>query len=107
MFWGDAPQPVAQVGSAVGASEQFAPGRGPDGATERAVVATLAPGSDREPDPELDDGHWSAGLVAPGLVLACLSLAVGLYPEPLVALAEQAGATLADPSAYVEAVLGP
>ena len=107
VFWGEAPQPVARVGSAVGPSEHSAPRRGPDGAAERSVVATLAPGSDREPDPEFDDGHWSAGLVAPGLVLACLSLAVGLYPEPLLALAEQAGATLADPSAYVEAVLGP
>jgi multicomponent Na+:H+ antiporter subunit D len=107
VFWGEAPKPVAQVGSAVGPSEHLAPGRGPDGATEGALVATLAPTSDTESDLEVDDGHWSAGLVAPGLVLACLSLAVGLYPEPLLALAEQAGATLGDPSAYVEAVLGP
>jgi multicomponent Na+:H+ antiporter subunit D len=109
VFWGEATRPDAQVGSAVDPSEQLTSGRVPDRAAEGAAVATLAPKSDIEwdPEPESDDGRWSAGLVAPGLVLACLSLAVGLYPEPLLALAEQAGATLADPSAYVEAVLGP
>jgi formate hydrogenlyase subunit 3/multisubunit Na+/H+ antiporter MnhD subunit len=49
---------------------------------------------------------WPAGLVAPGLVLALLSLAVGLYPGPLLALAQTAGQVLADPTAYIEGVLG-
>ncbi len=111
VFWGEAPSPPVPVRSGAGTGEEPAPGRGPDVTAERtSVTATLAPTSTSAPDPEStgesDAGRWSAGLVAPGLVLACLSLAVGLYPEPLLALAEQAGATLADPSAYVEAVLG-
>jgi multicomponent Na+:H+ antiporter subunit D len=101
VFWGETPRRAAQVG--VGHSEHLAPGRGQDVAAASVTVATLAPAGDTE----AGEGHWSVGLVAPGLVLACLSLAVGLFPEPLLALAEQAGATLADRSAYVEAVLGP
>jgi multicomponent Na+:H+ antiporter subunit D len=51
--------------------------------------------------------RWSAALVAPGIVLALASLAVGLAPNWLLELAETAGAGLADPTAYVEAVLTP
>ena len=35
-----------------------------------------------------------------------LALAVGLYPEPILALADQAAAQLIDPSAYIRQVLG-
>lgn len=49
---------------------------------------------------------WRASLVLPGLVLAGVSLAIGLYPGPLLALAATAGAGLSDPAMYVEAVLG-
>lgn len=48
---------------------------------------------------------WRAGLVMPGLVLAGLSLVIGLYPGPLLELAATAGAGLSDPRTYVEAVL--
>jgi multicomponent Na+:H+ antiporter subunit D len=51
------------------------------------------------------DPGWGAGLVLPGLVLALLSLAVGLYPEPMLAMAQTAGQVLSDPTAYVEGVL--
>lgn len=75
-------------------------------------------GSDPDPDADADDTddphettdphgrRWSLGLVVPGLALAVLSLVVGIAPEPLLALADSAGAALADPTAYVEAVLG-
>jgi multicomponent Na+:H+ antiporter subunit D len=35
-----------------------------------------------------------------------LALGIGLYPEPLIALAEQAAGQLIDPSAYIQQVLG-
>ncbi|MDP2287865.1 MAG: monovalent cation/H+ antiporter subunit D family protein [Actinomycetota bacterium] len=51
-------------------------------------------------------GPWQPGLVLPGLVLAGVSLAIGIFPGPLLELAATAGAGLSDPSTYVEAVLG-
>lgn len=45
-------------------------------------------------------------LVAPGLLTASLSVVLGLGAETLWALAERAGAALADPGAYVRAVSG-
>jgi len=49
---------------------------------------------------------WRPLLVFPGLALALVSLGIGLYPEWLLALADTAGESLADPVAYVSAVLG-
>lgn len=49
---------------------------------------------------------WRPLLVIPGLALALLSLGIGLFPEWLLALADTAGQSLADPVAYVSAVLG-
>ena len=46
------------------------------------------------------------GLVLPGLVLAVLALLVGLAPQVLLALAEQAALGLLDPTAYVTSVTG-
>jgi multicomponent Na+:H+ antiporter subunit D len=51
--------------------------------------------------------RWGVGLVLPGLALAGVSLAIGVFPETLIALAETAGASLSDPAAYVEGVLAP
>jgi len=48
---------------------------------------------------------WRPLLVFPGLALALISLAIGLFPEWLLVLADTAGESLADPSAYVTAVL--
>lgn len=48
---------------------------------------------------------WRPLLVFPGLALALLSLAIGIFPEWLLALADTAGESLADPTAYVTAVL--
>jgi multicomponent Na+:H+ antiporter subunit D len=48
---------------------------------------------------------WRVPLVLPGLALAGVSLAIGLFPGPLLDLAATAGAGLSDPTAYVEAVL--
>jgi multicomponent Na+:H+ antiporter subunit D len=36
-----------------------------------------------------------------------VTLAIGLYAEPLVVLAERSATELLDPSGYVQAVLGP
>jgi multicomponent Na+:H+ antiporter subunit D len=49
--------------------------------------------------------RWSVALVAPGMLLALLSLVVGVAPGWLVDLSQTAGDGLADPSAYVQAVL--
>ena len=46
------------------------------------------------------------GMVVPGLVLAGISLVVGLAPEPLLSLAEKAAAGLSDPGPYATAVVG-
>jgi multicomponent Na+:H+ antiporter subunit D len=46
-------------------------------------------------------------LLAPIIVLAAVTLAIGLYAEPLVVLAERSATELLDPSGYVQAVLGP
>jgi multicomponent Na+:H+ antiporter subunit D len=99
VFWGEAPPPGSQPIPAAGRAGEAAAVHGPTATHGRAAVATLTPASDA--------GRWPAGLVLPGLLLALLSLAVGLFPEPLLTLAEQAGATLDDPSGYVQAVLGP
>lgn len=50
--------------------------------------------------------RWRPLLVVPGLALALVSLAIGLSPEWLLALADSAGQSLADPSSYVSSVLG-
>ena len=60
---------------------------------------TPPPGDDRAPAP------WRPALVLPGLALAAVSLAIGLFPGPLLSLADTAGAGLSDPTTYVEAVL--
>ena len=44
-------------------------------------------------------------LLAPIATLATITLAIGLYPLPLYALADRAATELMDPSIYVEAVL--
>jgi multicomponent Na+:H+ antiporter subunit D len=48
---------------------------------------------------------WRPLLVFPGLALALISLGIGLFPETLLALAATAGDSLANPQAYVSAVL--
>ncbi|MBN2906293.1 MAG: Na+/H+ antiporter subunit D [Rhodobacteraceae bacterium] len=47
-----------------------------------------------------------AALLAPVAVLAAVTIAIGLAPEPFVQFAEAAAAQILDPSAYVTAVLG-
>lgn len=52
--------------------------------------------------------HSNAGLrlmVAPAVLLAGLTLAIGFYAEPLFALASSAADQLVDPSQYIDAVL--
>jgi multicomponent Na+:H+ antiporter subunit D len=44
-------------------------------------------------------------LLAPALLIAAVLL-LGLWPEPLVRLAEATAAWLGDPGAYIQAVLG-
>ena len=45
-------------------------------------------------------------LLGPILGLALMTLCIGFYPEPFVALAERSAAELLDPARYVETVLG-
>jgi multicomponent Na+:H+ antiporter subunit D len=45
-------------------------------------------------------------LMAPIASLAALTVAIGLFPEPFVGLAERAAAELLDPTPYLTAVLG-
>ncbi|PQJ36361.1 Na+/H+ antiporter subunit D [Salinibacter sp. 10B] len=46
------------------------------------------------------------GLLVPVVLLAAVTIAIGLYAEPLAVLAERSAAELLDPSAYITAVLG-
>jgi multicomponent Na+:H+ antiporter subunit D len=48
----------------------------------------------------------TAALVVPIALLASVTLAIGLYAEPLAVLAERSAAELLDPAGYVTAVLG-
>jgi multicomponent Na+:H+ antiporter subunit D len=55
----------------------------------------------------LQPGGASLGaMVLPIVALAAVTLTIGLWAEPFVALAERSAAELLDPSAYVQAVLG-
>jgi multicomponent Na+:H+ antiporter subunit D len=76
VFWGDTPEK----------------GGGGDSADSRSEGAPRTRGR-------------AVALAAPGLVLAMLSLVIGLSPEWLLSLAGTAADSLADPTAYVEAVL--
>ncbi len=107
VFWGTRPEPRPQSLEVV-VPVEVAP-------ASRAGAGTLADAErDRRPDHDARpvilrwdrERGWPVGLVAPGLVLALLSLAVGLSPQPLLALAQTAGQMLADPTAYVQGVLG-
>ena len=48
-----------------------------------------------------------AWMVAPVVVLAAITVCIGLYAEPFVALAERSATELLTPALYVDAVLGP
>ncbi len=71
-------------------------GAGATGAAIDVAAAVEAPPATR----------WRPLLVIPGLALALVSLAIGIFPEWLLALTQTAGESLADPSVYVTAVLG-
>jgi multicomponent Na+:H+ antiporter subunit D len=57
-----------------------------------------------EPRTEHEPLSAGLGLVIPGLVLATAALVIGLFPEPLLSLADQAARGLVDPTVYVTAV---
>jgi multicomponent Na+:H+ antiporter subunit D len=42
--------------------------------------------------------------VAPVVALAAMTLAIGLYPDPLLSFAEDAAAQIMDPSSYLAAL---
>lgn len=116
VFWGvrpeTPPEPARSPGDGPPASPPSRPAPGPVQGhapiADPAQVALLVPDADARalaPDRVRESG-WPALLVAPGVLLAGLGLLVGLYPGPLLGLAEVAGAALADPAAYVEGVLG-
>lgn len=45
-------------------------------------------------------------LIIPIIMLAVLTLFIGLYPEPVISIAERASEELLNPESYIEAVLG-
>ena len=63
-----------------------------------------------KPQPtELPSGPGGGGtglMVLPIIILAAMTLAIGLFPQPLLAIAESASAELLNPATYVTAVLG-
>jgi multicomponent Na+:H+ antiporter subunit D len=78
----------------------------PSDVTRDPVVAagtTLSVASAVEAPPVT---KWRPLLVIPGFALALVSLGIGLFPEWLLSLAHTSGQSLADPAAYVTAVLG-
>jgi multicomponent Na+:H+ antiporter subunit D len=58
------------------------------------------PGQQQEPPPQR-----LTLLVAPSVVLAALTLAIGLYPQALLWVSQRAASELLDRSGYVQAVL--
>ncbi len=65
-----------------------------------AYWTPLPPGASLSPRP-------SGLLYVPVVALAVLTLVLGLWSEPLIALSDAAAAELLDPARYVQAVLGP
>jgi multicomponent Na+:H+ antiporter subunit D len=63
------------------------------------------PAPDAAPPPAAE-ASVSAWLLAPSAVLALVTVVLGLAPEPFMDFAFRAAADLADPTAYVAAVLG-
>lgn len=86
MFWGKAPP---DAGPAAPAS-----GRGAGGIATAAPVITAAP-------PRI-----GAALAAPAVLLAVVTLGLGLGAELLLALSQTAAAGLLDPGVYIRAVIG-
>ncbi|MBE0569476.1 MAG: Na+/H+ antiporter subunit D [Deltaproteobacteria bacterium] len=59
------------------------------------------------PEPKQGGGERAAAtLYLPVVALAALTIAIGLWAEPLFSLAQQAAGQLTDPAEYVRAVLG-
>jgi multicomponent Na+:H+ antiporter subunit D len=60
-----------------------------------------------ETDPPIDlTGKLSAWMLSPVIMLAVITVAIGLYGEPLYQLAEVAANQLLNPQGYIDAVLG-
>ncbi len=83
-----------------------------DEVAEEAALAVERHDPPRGAETSEDDPHEHRGtrvalpLVVPALVLAALSIGLGLGGEPLLQLAGQAAAGLVDTSEYVRAVIG-
>ena len=45
-------------------------------------------------------------MIIPIIMLAFITLFIGLYPEPVISIAERASEELLNPERYIEAVLG-
>lgn len=60
----------------------------------------------REPD-DSPKKAVTGSLLVPGVALALVTITLGVAAGPLFAYAEQAAASLMEPGAYIEAVLGP
>ncbi|MEJ5915384.1 proton-conducting transporter transmembrane domain-containing protein [Pseudokineococcus sp. 1T1Z-3] len=121
VFWGpadDAPRPLATRAAGLGAAD----GLGLAGPAQRDEDARES-GTDRRGGGvgsrergTRDDGQapaaaasraTRAALVGPPLVLGVVALLLGVGAEPLLAVADQAAAGLADPGAWAAVVTGP
>jgi len=72
---------------------------------EPAAVPAVTGAQGLPPAPTAAERGRRAALVGPPLVLGALALVLGVGAQPLLAVADAAGAALVDPSAWVAAVL--
>lgn len=76
---------------------------------EVAAPAAISLSAAANPAPPQLDGASSRGqllMVGPAVALTLAAIALGLFPAPLLDLANEGAAHLLDPSAYIRAVLG-
>ena len=74
----------------------------PDDAGGRGVSAASA---GAEAPPTTSNRYGTLLMSAPAVLMTVLTVGIGLWPQPVIGLAERAGAQLADRSLYAEAVL--
>jgi multicomponent Na+:H+ antiporter subunit D len=98
VFWGT-PTPVTSVAS----PPNEAAVRVVAGGSRDTAPAHLGPPGTFDGGPDIE--RWRlVGMVGPALLVAVLTLAIGIAGQPLVELIEPAARTLVDPTAYLEAV---
>lgn len=104
VFWGSPTPPETDDPALTREATGTVPGASAgDPSTDPAPGSTLTVAA---PTTSAPPRRIGAALIAPALVLAAVTLGLGLGAELLLGLAETAAAGLLDPSAFVEAVTG-